>query len=207
MRRQWVLAGIGFLAAAAVAGAVLLFVETGRRDDTPRAGAVAPAAVGGAFRLVDHNGRAVTEGDFLGRFLVVYFGYTFCPDVCPTELQTISDALDLLADKAEAFQPVFITVDPERDTVEALAAYVPHFHPRLIGLTGRPDQVAAAARVYGVQYGKVRDGAPAAGAYLMNHTAFVYLMAPDGRFLTFFRSGTTAAEMARRLGAWLDRAG
>ncbi len=111
------------------------------------AGAVGPN-IGGSFTLVDHNGTTVTAGDFRGRFMLMYFGYTYCPDVCPTTLTTMADANDILDGDGESVVPVFVTVDPERDTPEHLKMYVNYFHPRLVGLTGTTQSVAAAAKAY-----------------------------------------------------------
>ena len=161
------------------------------------------AAVGGPFRLTDHTGKAVTDADFRGRHLLIYFGYTFCPDVCPTELSAMAAAMDKLGPAAERVQPLFISVDPERDTVAHLAGYVPLFHPRLVGLTGTPEQVAEVARAYRVYAKKAPGGTDE--AYLMDHSSFVYLMGPDGKFIAVFPGGTSAEKMAedikKRIGA------
>jgi protein SCO1/2 len=141
--------------------------------------------LGGPFSLVDHTGRAVTEADFAGRFLLVYFGFTYCPDVCPTELGTIAAALDALEDQGARVTPVLITVDPERDTPEALADYVSRFHPRMVGLTGTPQQIAAVARAYRVFYAKVNR--PEMTQYLVDHSSFIYLVGPDARVRALFR--------------------
>ncbi len=154
----------------------------------------AGVSVGGPFALVDTQDRPVTDASFAGRWMLVYFGYTFCPDVCPTELQTISNALDKLGPMAAKVVPVFITVDPERDTPKALADYVKLFDDRLVGLTGTPAQVAAAAKAYRVYYAKVTP--KDSSTYLMDHSSFAYLMGPDGKFQALFRQGTTAQEMA-----------
>ena len=103
-----------------------------------------PALFGGSFTLIDHEGRKRTDRDFSGRFVLIYFGYTYCPDICPTGLQTLSTALDLLGERAEKIQPLFVSVDPERDTPEMLKSYVVNFHPRLLGLTGSEQQVREA---------------------------------------------------------------
>lgn len=146
------------------------------------------AEVGGPFELVDQNGVRRSDSDFRGRYMLVYFGYTYCPDVCPTTLLAMSRALDLLSERApEAAKqvvPLFITVDPERDTVEAMAAYAPSFHPDLVALTGTPAEIAAAAKAYRVYYAKVED--ESAGTYLMDHSSFIYLMGPDGKYRTHF---------------------
>lgn len=183
-----------FAAVAAVAALVLsasLYL-VGSRD-----GGSGVALIGGPFELVDQSGRTVREQDFRGRLMLVYFGYTYCPDVCPTELQTMSVALDRLGPKAEAVQPVFITVDPERDDVQQMADYVSHFHPSLVGLTGSPEQVAAAAKAYRVYYAKVQD--EASSEYLMDHTSFVYLMDREGSYVTHFGPQTPPEEMAARI--------
>src|SRR5690606_11015171 len=131
-------------------GAVAAFLATGQRfGDGGISGSVrtvGEALVGGPFALTDHTGERVTDQDFRGRYMLVYFGYTWCPDVCPTELQVISSALDELGDKAAQIRPIFITVDPERDTVAQMADYVANFHPSFVGLTGSSEEVAAVAK-------------------------------------------------------------
>jgi len=160
--------------------------------------------IGGSFELVDHNGRTVSQSDWPGRFLLVYFGYTHCPDVCPTELGRMALALDRLGPLAERVQPLLITVDPERDRPALLADYVALFHPRLVGLSGTPAQVAAAAARFRVTYAKVPgpSGMPA-DSYFMDHTSFVYLIGPDRRLVVAFPPGTEADRMAQRIGAVL----
>jgi protein SCO1/2 len=153
-------------------------------------------SIGGAFTLVDDSGHTVSDTDFRGRFLLVFFGYTYCPDVCPTELQVMADALRQLGPTGDRVQPLFITVDPERDTVSHLHDYVALFPPRLIGLTGTPEQVAAAARAYRVYYRRVPT---ADGGYSMDHSGLIYLMGPDGRFITAFTPGSTAQAIADSL--------
>ena len=165
----------------------------------PRDGAA--VAIGGPFKLVDQHGRAVSDADFRGQYMLIYFGYTYCPDVCPTELQAMSQAVDKLGDDGAKVTPVFITVDPERDTVEELAAYAPHFHPRLVALTGSSEQVAAAAKAYRVYYRKVDD--ESATDYLMDHSSIVYLMDPEGRFVTHFGGGTSPDKMAEKIREYL----
>lgn len=156
-------------------------------------------SIGGPFTLTDHTGRSVTDADFRGRYLLVYFGYIYCPDVCPMSLQRNFEALQMLGEKAEKIQPVLITVDPERDTIELMRDYVAAFDPRLIGLTGTPEQVKAAAAAYRVYYAKVKSESGAAEGYLVDHSAFTYLMAPDGTFAQFFRHDMTPEAMAERL--------
>ena len=155
---------------------------------------VAPVSIGGEFTLTDQNGVTRRPEDFRGKLMLVYFGYTFCPDACPTALQDMSRAIDLLGLKGDAVQPIFITIDPARDTVEQMKLYASNFHPRLIALTGTPDQVAEAAKAYRVYYAK---GKSTGGTdYLMDHTVFIYLMGRDGKYLSHFPPGTTAEQMA-----------
>ena len=150
--------------------------------------------VGGPFELTDHTGHIRTERDFRGQLMLVYFGFTYCPDICPTDLQAIGLALDKLGSVAASVQPLFITVDPERDTADHLAQYVPMFHPRLIGLTGSAAAIRKAADAYKVYYAKVSLG-KAADDYTVDRTAFIYLMDRDGNYLGFFPPGTSADRM------------
>ena len=150
--------------------------------------------VGGPFELTDHTGRVRTERDFRGQLMLVYFGFTYCPDICPADLQAIGLALDKLGHDGERVQPLFVTVDPERDTAEHLAEYVPLFHPRLIGLTGSLEAVRRAADAYKVYFAKVPTGKEASD-YTVDHTAFIYLMDRDGNYLGFFPPGTSADRM------------
>ncbi|MES5487919.1 SCO family protein [Bradyrhizobium sp. INPA03-11B] len=149
--------------------------------------------VGGPFTLTDQAGHARTDKEFRGRLMLVYFGFTYCPDVCPTDLQAIGLALDKLGPDGDQVQPIFITVDPERDTASHLAEYVPLFHPRLIGLTGSADAIRQVADAYKVYYARVplKD----AGDYTVDHTAYIYLMDRDGSYLGFFPPGTSADRM------------
>lgn len=163
------------------------------------------AAPGGPFTLVDHTGATVTDTDFQGKYLLVFFGYTYCPDICPTTLNEIANAMQLLGDRATRVQPLFITIDPERDTPEVVTEYVNAFHPRIVGLTGTPDQIRQAAATYRAFYDKQDEGdaGEKGNDYFMDHSAFTYLMAPDGTYLTIFGYGTApediAAEVNRRL--------
>ncbi len=150
--------------------------------------------LGGPFTLVDHTGRTVTQADFGGKLKLIYFGYTYCPDVCPTELSTIAAVMDRLGPDAERVQPLFISIDPARDTVPHMAGYVALFHPRLVGLTGTAEQVATAARAYRVYYAKAPNGGET--DYLMDHSSFVYLTGPDGTVKTIFPAKTTPETMA-----------
>jgi cytochrome oxidase Cu insertion factor (SCO1/SenC/PrrC family) len=150
--------------------------------------------VGGPFVLTDHAGKPRTDRDFRGMLMLVYFGFTYCPDVCPTDLMAIGQALERLGPDADAVQPVFITLDPERDTAEHLAEYVPLFHPRLLGLTGSLDAIGTAADAYKVYFAKVTNGKNT-DDYTVDHTAYIYLMDRDGKYLGFFPPGTSAERM------------
>jgi protein SCO1/2 len=148
--------------------------------------------IGGPFALIDHTGKLRTDEDFRGELLLIYFGYSYCPDVCPTDLQQIGLAVDGLGAGAEAVQPLFITLDPERDTAVHLAEYVPFFHPRLIGLTGSAEQIRRVALAYKVYYAKYP---PDSSDYVIDHSSFIYLVDQAGKYIGFFPPGTTADRM------------
>ena len=157
--------------------------------------------IGGPFTLQDGDGSTVTDRDLHGKYLLVYFGYTFCPDVCPTTLTAVADAMDKLDGKADQVQPVFITVDPQRDTPAVVKQFTASFSPRLIGLTGTPDQIAAVARAYRVYHAEHRTG-PGPNDYSIDHSSILYLMGPDGRFIAPVnadQSGEEIAEAVRKL--------
>ena len=183
--------GAAALLALVVAGTASWFLLA----PASRSMAGGEALVGGPFNLVDQHGAKVTERDFAGRYMLIYFGYTYCPDVCPMSLANMTQALDLLPpEEAEQVVPVFITVDPERDTVKQLAEYAPLFHPRLVALTGSPEAVKAAAQAYRVYFAKAGDGD--SDAYLMDHSTFIYLMGPDGRYVRHFAHDAAPEEIA-----------
>jgi cytochrome oxidase Cu insertion factor (SCO1/SenC/PrrC family) len=148
--------------------------------------------IGGPFALIDHTGKRRTDEDFRGKLLLIYFGYSYCPDVCPTDLQQIGLAIDRLGADGKAVQPLFITVDPERDTAAHLAEYVPLFHPRLIGLTGGAEQIRRVALAYKVYYAKYPPDSP---DYVIDHSSFIYLIDETGKYIGFFPPGTTADRM------------
>lgn len=149
--------------------------------------------VGGPFDLTDHTGRARTDADFRGKLVVLYFGYASCPDVCPTELQSISLALDKLGAAADAVQPLFITVDPERDTPARLADFVSSFHPRLIGLTGPLPDIRKTAIAYRVFFARHQVPGP---NYPVDHTGFIYIVGKDGRFLGYLPPGVSPDDIS-----------
>lgn len=144
--------------------------------------------IGGPFTLTDHTGNQVRNTDFHDRFMLIYFGYTHCPDVCPTELASMATALDILGPQAESIVPLFITLDPQRDTPAALASYVPLFHERLVGLTGTEAEVAVVAQAYSVFYEKI-EGEETTD-YTLKHTTLIYLVRPDGELAESFPNGT-----------------
>jgi cytochrome oxidase Cu insertion factor (SCO1/SenC/PrrC family) len=181
------------LSLVAVAGVRLLAPAA---TDTAQQGEV---LIGGPFSLTDQTGKQVTDQDYRGRFMLVYFGYTFCPDMCPLGLQTIAQTLDELSPAMQdRIAPLFVTIDPARDTVAVMRDYVAQFHPRLIGLTGSEAEIAQAVRAYRV-YAHKADATAADGSYLVDHSTFTYLMDENGKYLTHFGHGTTPEEMAKRL--------
>ena len=184
------------LGGLAILGAgVLIGLE---HRDRPRgaAGTLLASAIGGPFRLVDQNGKTVTDADLKGKWSLIYFGYTHCPDACPTALNDIAIALDELGPQRAAVRPVFITVDPERDTPEVLKSYVTAFDAPILALTGTPEEVARAAKGYRIYYAKHPE---AGGDYSMDHSSVIYVMDPQGRFTATFTPETTADDMAKRL--------
>ena len=155
--------------------------------------------LGGPFTLEDGNGKQVSDRDFRGKYMLVYFGYTFCPDVCPTTLNEVADALDRLGPKADRLQAIFITVDPRRDTAAVVKQYAAAFSPRLLGLTGTPEQIAKVAKEYRVYYAEHRTG-PGPDDYSMDHSSILYLMGPDGKFIAPIRADEGGEEIATDLG-------
>ncbi len=192
------LAGIKLLLAAALLAALAGGPAAAGSDAPP------PLSFGGPFALVDHDGRARSDKDFAGRFLLVFFGYTRCPNTCPTGLATMAAALDLLGAAGDKVQPLFISVDPARDRPAQLKAYVGRFHPRLIGLTGTEQAVAAAARAYRAHRRKVVLADPAGpDDYLVDHSSLTFLIGPAGTWLTLFPHGTDPEFMAAAIRRYL----
>ena len=151
-------------------------------------------AVGGPFELTAATGETVTDRSLLGRYVLVYFGYTSCQDVCPMTLTAVADAMDVLGPRAARIQPIFVTLDPQRDTPAVLGTYVAGFSPRFVGLTGTPGQLQQIQREYRVT-SVVRPGGGAMG-YTMDHSSVLYLLGPDGRFLAPIRADETGAQIA-----------
>lgn len=193
--RIGLIAAVMALALAAGLGAGYLWLGTGQREPAVSG----TPAIGGDFTLTDQTGAQRTAADFRGQYMLVFFGFTHCPDFCPTSLQVMAEAVDALGAEGEKVVPVFITVDPARDTVPVLKDYVELFHPRMVGLTGTDGEVAQAAKAYRVYYAKAGEGED----YLMDHSSFTYLMGPNGTYLAHFSYGTPPDKMADRIRSFL----
>ena len=196
---------IGLAVAGLIAGGLLAFLAvtgSGPATVAPRATVTGKPLVGGPFTLTDHTGKRITDKDFLGRYMLVFFGFTHCPDICPSGLQVMTAALDKAGDKARDVTPVFITLDSQRDTPEKLASYLKSFHPRLVGLTGSAEDLAAAAKSYRVYFQKVSDEKNPE-SYTYDHSAMYYLMGKDGAFVAPINHSTDVDELVRALNAAL----
>jgi protein SCO1/2 len=154
---------------------------------------------GGRFILKNHHGKIVTDQDFNGKFMLVYFGYTYCPDVCPTSLQVMSRALDIIKEDAKHIQPLFITVDPKRDTAAVLRDYVSAFHPSILGLTGSIATIESVTKKYRVVYSRSSEKDADADDYFMDHTASMFFMGPNGEYLARFPYAMTSEQMAEKM--------
>jgi len=160
------------------------------------------SVIGGPFELVDETGKTVTDKDVITGPSLLYFGYTFCPDVCPLDNTRNAEAVTLLEEQGKIVTPIFISIDPERDTPEIVADFTDIMHPRMIGLTGTPEQVKAASKAYSTFYRKQEDGDP--NYYLMDHSTFAYLVFPKYGFVEFFKRNVTPEQMAERIGCFVD---
>ena len=156
------------------------------------------ALIGGPFTMMNDKGETVTEKTYAGKYKLLFFGFTNCGDVCPTELQVMAAAFTEMGALSDNITPIFVTVDPERDTTKVMAEYVKNFHPRLVGLTGTPEQIAAFAKIYHIYYQKVPDPKNPAD-YEMDHSSILYLMGPDGKFIKHFPYTTDAKGLAEAL--------
>lgn len=161
------------------------------------------AGINPRYLLMAPSGRAVSDGDFAGRFQLISFGYTFCPDVCPTTLAVMTQVLNLLGADAARVQPLFISIDPERDTAEVMRRYTEYFDPRILGLTGSPELVRRAADNYKVTYKKYFEPGVPADRYSVDHSTGMYLLGPDGGFIRKFAHALTAPEIAAKLREYL----
>jgi protein SCO1/2 len=187
------------LVVAAVAGVVLWR----QADSVPGMGRVITTGqidVGGPFQLIDQNGQKKSDADFRGRYMLIYFGYSFCPDVCPTTLGDMADALGKLGAGAGKVVPVFITVDPERDTPKVLKQYMAAFGPRFVGLTGDVAAIQKAEREYRV-YSRKRplDPKNPGGNYAMDHSSVIYLVGPDGKLVNYYDEAISPSDLAADL--------
>ena len=156
------------------------------------------------YLLMDANGRAVSNEDFPGYFQLIAFGYTFCPDICPSTLVEISVIMEQLGKQSERLQPLFITVDPERDTAAVLRSYTSFFHPKILGLSGSPALVRSAADHFKVRYEKVREPGMPAEQYAVDHSAGMFLLGPDGRYIRKFTYATPVTEIARQISEMMN---
>lgn len=197
-------AGVAAAAVAALLGGSFLYIQMQRSGDAfaaCRQGQIAGGDIGGPFTLVNPAGQTVTEKEVLTKPSLVYFGYTFCPDVCPLDMSRNVEAVDLLEERGLDVVPVFISIDPERDTPDALGDYASNMHPKLIALTGTADQVKAAAQAYKTVYKKRETGDE---YYLMDHMTFTYLMLPGEGFVDFFRRDITSEQMAESVACFVQ---
>ncbi len=193
--------------AAAVAAAFLawsIWSATGQDDDRfaqCRSATVAGADLGGPFELVNSAGQTVTDKDVITEPTLIYFGYTFCPDVCPLDVDRNASAVDILQERGQSVTPVFISIDPKRDTPEVVGDFATNMHPKMIGLTGSPEQVKAASTAYRTYYQahEAEDD-----QYLVDHSTFSYLVLPDVGFVDFFRREVTPEDMADKIGCFID---
>jgi len=173
--------------------------EFNQLTSTVRAQILTAVPIEGKFSLIDHNGKAVSEKTYLGRYTLVFFGYTWCPDVCPTMLSDVAMVMDNLGEASEKLVPIFISVDPERDTTSVLKEYANNFHPGIVGLTGRLAEVAKAARSFRVGYGKVIADPAEPEDYSMSHSADLFLIGPDGKLIKVYRFGVTVEALTEEL--------
>lgn len=188
------LALMGIIVVAFIVIGVRLVVWTGQ---TTSDGKAAPA-IGGPFTLTDQNGKTVSDRDFRNRYMLIFFGYTYCPDVCPTTLSTVSGALDKLGPNfTKKIVPIFVTIDPERDNAAVMKSYVEAFNPNIQGLTGTPEQIAVVAKEFKVYAAKVKGDSP--DSYTVDHSAILYLMGPDGRFVAHFTHGISVDDLVAGL--------
>ncbi|MFB9150153.1 SCO family protein [Roseovarius ramblicola] len=198
-----VFAGIGAMYLAGVGGS-----DPEDRFAQCRASNVAggTAQIGGPFELVSETGETVTDAEVIDKPTLIYFGYTFCPDVCPMDAARNAAAVDLLEERGYMVKPVFISIDPRRDTPEVMAEFTDYMHPRMLGLTGSEEQVRAASRAYRTYYQAQEPAEGAEDFYLVDHSTMSYLSLPEHGFVEFFRRDTTPEQMADRVACFADAA-
>ncbi len=194
-----------FIAGAAIIAMTFLSFGRGSQDGEfaeCRAGQVAGGDLGGAFELVNGQGQTVTDKEVITEPTLIYFGYTFCPDVCPLDVDRNAAAVEIVEARGQSVTPVFITIDPARDTPEVVRDFAAAMHPKMIGLTGSPEQVRTASKAYRTFY---KAHPPVDGEYLVDHSTFSYLVLPDRGFVDFFRRELSAEDMADKIGCYIDR--
>lgn len=204
-----IFAALAAVALLALLGGLYVLSTGGTGDDRfaqCRAAKVAGGGgeIGGPFTLIDETGRTVTSEEVIDKPTLIYFGYTFCPDICPFDAARNAEAVELLEERGKMVKPVFISVDPDRDTPEVLADFTERQHPRMLGLTGTPKQIRAAAKAYRTIYNKNDPAEEGDEYYLVDHMTFTYLTLPEYGFVEFFRRDTTAEEMADRVACFME---
>lgn len=182
---------------AILVGAGIAYVQVHSQNASVTHKPVAGITIGGAYELTDQNGGTVTDQSFPDKYKLIYFGFTSCPAICPTEMKKLTQSLQLLGTKTDKIQPIFITVDPERDTPETLKTFLSLFDPRFIGLTGTKDKINAVIRDYKIFATKQQD--PAGTDYTMDHSSFIYFLGPGGELLSIFRSNDEAEKIATEI--------
>ncbi len=191
----------GFLIGALGGAAALVLSRDAANPSVTTSG---KALIGGPFKLIDQHGKTVTDQDFRGRHMLIFFGFTHCPDICPAELQVIAESLDALGADADKVVPIFVTVDPERDTPEVMGEYVKNFGSRFVGLTGSPEAIAEVAKAYRVVFSQFEyKGQDGNHGYSVDHSTLAYLMSQEGEYLTHFNYGTPADKMTETLRRYL----
>ena len=191
-------------AAVALAIALVAVITTAPRYATEQSGTSSSAAIGGPFTLIDTSGKTVTDQAYRGKWMLIYFGYTFCPDACPTALNNMSVALEKLGAEANKLEPIFITVDPKRDTPQTMAEYLKSFDRRIIGLTGSQAQTDSVAREYRIY---VEPQKSEGDDYLVDHSAYIYMMDPQGKFVNVVAGDVPGNEMAEKLRKMMSQRG
>ncbi len=200
-----VYAGLAAAAIGALLGGTAWYINAQRNVDVYadcRSGTVGGGEIGGPFTLVDGSGATVTDKEVITKPSLIYFGYTFCPDVCPLDNARNAEAVDILEEKGLDVTPIFISIDPERDTPAVVRDFAENLHPKMIGLTGTQEQVQAASRAYKTYYKKQENGGE---YYLMDHSTFTYLVDPKKGFLDFFKREDTPDQMAERVACYMNK--
>lgn len=201
-RKRALRSALILITAFAVSG-LIAFAQIKTYQVTQPQNGVAGMDIGGPFRLSDQDGKSFTEKDLDGRYTLLYFGFTSCPAICPTELQKVNVAMGQAGAVADKVQPVFITIDPDRDTQKVMKAYVTQFHPRLIGLTGTQGEIDVAAKAYHVYARKVKDAK--LSDYTMDHSSYIYFIGPDRKVIALYGPSSTAGEIAAAIRASVTR--